>query len=507
MNSRTPRFSLLASALLVTSLKLSAQEVSFNWDGNGNSDTGGDWITGSNWSTDTVPANTSTSVAGLVNVTSGTRTITIKNGETATAKRLLFTQTSAGAFNILSVESGGTLQLGGGQTWAAPTAGTSRVDLAGTIDFTLFTSGNVNVNTGLNLAAGAVFRSSNVNAPSSSGTGFIFNGAVNVNAGSGGVSQIAYTNPRPMFVTFGATSNLSINSGTLEVATATYNNGVTPGLTVAVQGATTIASGAGLKLVTDSANNAGGGSAGVVFSNSGTLNQAGTFTSSPRGGGGVSTLTNTGTWKANGADAVIATTGRSTTAAFTFTNSGSFTGSTSADKIDYNHATVGTSDLAFTNSGIIAAGNGSSGSGLTSVGTLTLVDFAVTNAVTTSSLVFDIGGTSAGQFDVLAIQSGSLVLTNATLAINLVNGFTPGSSFSVDILTSDAPASITGSFVGLTVNGSANADYSFVYNSTTGIGTLTFTSAIPEPSSYALAAGLVTLGLAVRRRRAGNVSI
>jgi hypothetical protein len=109
---------------------------------------------------------------------------------------------------------------------------------------------------------------------------------------------------------------------------------------------------------------------------------------------------------------------------------------------------------------------------------------------------------------VLALESGSLVLTNATLAIHLVNGFAPGASFSLNILSSDVPASITGSFVGITVNGSANADYSFSYNTTTGIGTLAYTAAsIPEPSTYALAAGLATLGLAVLRRRAGTASV
>ena len=502
MNPRYPRFALLASALLVTSLKLSAQEVSFNWDGSGNSDTGGDWMTGSNWSTDAVPANTSTSVAGLVNVTSGTRTITIKNGETATAKRLLFTQTTAGAFNILSVESGGTLQLGGGQTWAAPTAGTSRVDLAGTIDFTGFVSGVV-VNTDLTFTnAGAVFRASNTNTDAP----FTFGGNVNVNAGAG-VAQIAFTGTnsgRTLTATFGGA--LNVNTGVLDFnTTVTTRNAVA--VNVIIQGATTLAAGTELRLTTPTS---GTGSAGVALSNSGTLSQAGKIIMSGRGNnvGATNTLTNSGAWKVNGLSVEIekATNNGALNPTFVNSSTGVFSGATAADKIDYNHLQTPGTDLTFNNSGVIAAGNGSNGSGLTSVGTLTLVDFAVTNAVTTSSLVFDIGGTSAGQFDVLAFQSGSLVLTNATLAINLVNGFTPGSSFSVDILTS-VSSSITGSFVGLTVNGSANADYSFTYNDTTGIGTLTYTAAsIPEPSTYAIVAGLVTLGLAIRRRRAGNVS-
>ncbi len=500
MNPHYLRLPLLTASLLAVLSNLSAQTV--NWDGSGNSDASGSWLTDGNWAGDVAPSTTAIT-AGLVNVTSGTRTISINNGETVTAKNLLFTQSTAGASNVLSIASGGTLQLGGGQTWAAPTAGTSRVELGGLIDFTGLSSGSVTVNTAFTFTnAGAVFRSSNT----SGNPVFNFNGAVNVNAGAG-TAQITYTSTRIIAVTFGSTSTLAVNTGTLEVSTQATTSGANT-VSLALQGTSTLSSGAEIKLSTPVA---GSGSAGVVLTNSGTLTQGGKVTMNGRGNNvaALNTLTNSNIWKVSGLAATIdkATNNNANNPTFVNTSTASFTGSTAADKITYNHLQTPGTDLVFTNSGIIAAGNGSNGSGLTSVGTLTLVDFAVTNSVSTSSLTFDIGGTTGGQFDVLALQSSSLALTNATLAINLVNGFAPSSSFSVDILTSDAPSSISGSFIGLTVNGSANSDYSFSYNNTTGIGTLSYTaSSIPEPSTYAITAGMISLGMVALRRRGKNVS-
>lgn len=511
MNPQSLRLRLLTVSLFSGLAGSSLHSATVNWDGGfvGGANNSGNWTDATNWSTDVVPlapANTSDDVKFLdVTVTSGTRTVSINNGENVTAKTINFTQTTAGAANILSIASGGTLSLNSAQTWSAASAGTARIDLGGTINFSVYNSGTVTVNTDLTFTgAGANF----THGGGSASPVLVFGGAVNVNAGAG-VAQISDSTAHSITATFGSTSSLLINTGTLEFTTTLYNS--TPGVAVTVQGSTTIASGAGIKLTTDSASNAGGGNSGVTFTNTGTLGQAGTITTNGRGSGGTSTLTNSGTWKVNGLAAVIEKANRSGAANPTFVNSSGavFSGATTADKIDFNHLQTAGTDIAFTNSGIIAAGNGSSGSGLTSVGTLTLVDFNISNSASTSSLTFDIGGTTSGQFDVLALQSSSMTLTNATLAINLVNGFAPSSSFSVDILTSDAPSSVTGSFVGLTVNGSANSDYSFAYNSTTGIGTLSYAaSSIPEPSTYAIAAGVISLGMvSLRRRRGKNVSV
>lgn len=511
MNPQPLSLPLLTAALLAAlSVPSLHAATAFTWDGSGNPNTSGNWTDATNWNPDGTPALSNSDTVTLGNVTPGTRTISINSGETATAKSIAFTQSTAGGFNILSIASGGTLNLGGGQTWAAPTAGTSRVDLGGTVDFTGLNSGSVAINTDLTFTgAGSILRSSG-----SGDAVFTFGGAVNVNAGSG-TAQITYahaTNLKKTSATFG--SSLSVNSGTLEIAGNTYSS--SPGAAITVQGTTTIAAGAGIKLTSDSGNNVAGGSSGVTFTNSGTLTQGGTIVVNPRGNGGASTITNSATWRVSGLSAGIEKSSRTNTVVPAFSNSstGVFTGSTASDKITYTNPnpdplTGGGPTIAFTNSGVIAAGNGSNGSGLTSVGTLTLVNFAITNSVTTSSLTFDIGGATSGQFDVLAFQSSTLKLDNAMLAIKLVNGFAPSSSFSVDILTSDVPSSVSGSFVGLTVNGSANSDYSFAYNSTTGIGTLSYTaSSIPEPSTYAIAAGVISLGMvSFRRRRGKNVSV
>lgn len=490
------RFAIPSVALLAALSTASAQTV--NWDGNGDANIGGSWLTDANWAGDVAPSTTAIT-AGLVNVASGTRTITIGNGETATAKNLLFTQSTAGAANILSVASGGTLTLGGGQTWAAPTAGTSRVELGGLIDFTGLSSGNVTVNNDLSFTAnGAVFRSSNA----SGAAVFNFNGAVNVDAGSGGLAQISYTGGnRAITTTFGATSTLSINTGTLEITTLRYN--ATPGTTVSLQGATTIAAGAELKLSTDSANNAAGGSSGVVLTNSGTLTQAGTVTTNGRGAAGVTSLTNSGAWRVDGLGATIEKATKVTTGAdptFTNTSTGVFSGASAADRIAFDHLQTAGTDLAFANSGVIAAGDGSGGPGLSSVGTLTLVDFAVVNTGT-ATLSFDVGGAGAGLFDVLALESGSFDFGGATLAIHLVNDFAPGAAFDLAIFTSDAPGSVSGTIGAITVNGVADSNYAFSYDGLTGVGTLSFAGTIPEPASFATVLALACLGMATRRRR------
>lgn len=492
MPTSKTRSALTAASLLAAFSSLSAQTV--NWDGAGDANTGGAWLDGANWAGDTAPSTTAIT-AGLVNVTSGTRVISITDGQTATAKNLLFSQSSADAANVLSIASGGVLNLSGGQIWAAPTAGTSRVDLGGTVSFDGFLSG-VTVNTDLAFTnAGAVFRavSSSTSAP------FTFGGEVTVDAGAG-VAQIAYTgstSSRTLSATFG--SALNINSGTLELYTTVVSlNAVAASANT--QGATDIAAGAELRLST---NSAGFGSSGVALSNSGTLTQGGKITTNGRGNnaGATNTLTNSGVWKVGGLGAVIekATNNNALNPTFVNTAAGVFTGSSAADRIDFDHIQTAGTDLAFANSGVIAAGDGSGGSGLSSVGTLTLVDFAVANT-STASLAFDIGGVDAGQFDVIALESGAFDFGDASLAITLVNGFAPSSAFELAIFTTDAPGSVSGTIANLTVNGVANTDYAFSYDNLTGVGTLSFT-AIPEPSSFAALGGLATLGLALVRRR------
>ena len=493
----SPKFlplQLIAASVIILSGASSLYGATITWAGvtAGGPNSSGNWVDAPNWQGGVVPvppANTSSDVS-FQNVTSGSRTVSINNGETATAKTIQFAQTTAGASNILSIASGGTLNLNSAQTWNAATTGTARVDLGGTVNFSVYNSGTVTVNTALTFTnAGAGFGKS---AGTASPATFNFGGAVNVNAGAG-TAKIFELGTAAINSTFGSTSSLLINTGTLEFTSAVFSG--SPGITVSLQGATTLASGTGLKLTTDSGNNAGGGSSGVTLTNSGTLSQAGTITTNGRGSGGASTLTNSNVWSVSGTGAIIEKTARATAANPTFVNSGTFKGSSSSDAIVFNHLQTPGTDLAFAQNSILAAGNGTGGSGLTSVGTLLLTNFAVTSGAS-SSFQFDLGGTTSGQYDVLTLTSGSLNLTlGGTLALTLVNGFTPGTGFSINLITGGS--TVTGSFANLTINGSSNANYSFAFAS--GIGTLTY--AVPEPATWGLLAFSLTTVAVMRRRR------
>lgn len=481
---------LLPACLLGLSLcapALNAQTV-LNWTGNGNSNNGGNWTDPLNWGGAT-PVGTNN--ATLVNVTAGTRTVTVNSGESVTAQRLTMTQTTSGT-NILAIASGGTLTLtndNSAYSWgaAATGGGTSRIDLGGTINLSGRTSTTgVTINNDLNFAAGS--RIQNTTAQNTVAQ-LNFNGIVNVDA-AGGVARIersggnAVTSP-----TFGATSTLNINSGTFQVFTTNQNaNSVV--LNMSTAGTTFVASGAELRL---SVQSGGSGSAGVALSNSGSFTMAGKVTSDGRGSNvaATNTITNTGSWIISGTSAVIekATNSNQNNPTFVNSTTGILRGSGTLNMLDYNHLQTPGTDLALTNNGKIQLGNGSSGSGLSSVGTLSLVDVAPILAGT-SILEIDLGGTTAGSYDVLNITSGSLTL-GGTLAISLVNGFAPN-GFSLNIITGGSP--ISGSFSAITVNGVSNADYSFSYAD--GIGTLTM--AVPEPSVTMLC--LAGAGMAFFRR-------
>lgn len=503
-----PRLTVLALAGLCP---LSSQTL-VNWTGNGNSNASGNWTTPENWSSSLAPAATDRVTLG--NVTTGTRIVTIDTAD-AIAQRLALVQTSA-ATNILSITSGGRLTLtndSAGYNWgaAATGGGTARIDLAGTISLAGRTGGTtttaaLNINTDIAFANGGRLEAAyDASTPLNR---IAMHGTIDVNAGAAGVATIARIAPSvttnnagDFYVDFGAASHLNVTTGRLAITTSQVNSGA-DAVNVTTAGTTHIASGASL---TVTAVGAGSGSAAAVYTNSGTLTLAGKLGVNGRGGNtinNVTSLTNSGTWRVSGASAqiertmTIADANRPTLAN---TATGIVTGTTTSDTLTYVSDYVAGEDLAFTNSGVIAAGAGSSGAGLASVGTLTLVNFAVVNTAT-ASLVFDIGGATAGQFDVLALQSGTFDFTNATLDVRLVNNFAPSESFSLAVFVSDAPTSVTGTITGLTVNGSSNDNYSFSYDNITGIGTLNY-SAIPEAASAPLLLGLAGLGLALTRRR------
>ncbi|HSV16260.1 MAG TPA: hypothetical protein VLI90_18500 [Tepidisphaeraceae bacterium] len=100
---------------------------------------------------------------------------------------------------------------------------------------------------------------------------------------------------------------------------------------------------------------------------------------------------------------------------------------------------------------ILAGGRVSPGDG---VGTLHLAD---TTFAAASSLDLELGGSGAGQFDVLDV-AGSVALAGPSLNVSLINGYTPpiGSSFTV--ITNDGSDAITGTFAGVNQGSALRVD-------------------------------------------------
>jgi hypothetical protein len=135
-----------------------------------------------------------------------------------------------------------------------------------------------------------------------------------------------------------------------------------------------------------------------------------------------------------------------------------------------------------TNRGTIAPGH--SAGWLTINGNLTLES--------TSTLLLELGGATRGSgYDALTV-TGALT-AGGTLTVSLINGYSPTSGASFDLFDF---GSLSGTF------GTVNLPVGYAWNTdalyTTGVISL---GAVPEPSTYALCAGLGALGVAGVRRR------
>jgi hypothetical protein len=233
----------------------------------------------------------------------------------------------------------------------------------------------------------------------------------------------------------------------------------------------------------------------------------------------VVTITNNGLWTINGGGAVIkrlTTTDETSYIAvptFTVAGTGELRGNSISDALEYDEEVATGGRMAMINQGVIAPGAGTNQTGLTSAGTLALRDIDVTFGET-GRLNIDVGGAAGGQYDMLALQTGStdpagagtldLSASGDTLAVTLVNGFAPESSFSIPILTYGAVTLNGGvGFDVLTVNGLT--DNAATYNDGVGIYSISYGGGsahlmytVPEPGTAGL---IATVGLALLRRR------
>jgi autotransporter-associated beta strand protein len=139
---------------------------------------------------------------------------------------------------------------------------------------------------------------------------------------------------------------------------------------------------------------------------------------------------------------------------------------------------------ALTVNGTVAPGAGA--------GALTVTGAATFNGGSTA--LFEIGGTSAGQFDELNLSG--ILNAGGTLSVALINGFVPAVGNSFDILDF---ASAAGSFSLSLPNLGAGKAWNTSTLLTNGtISVAAALAAVPEPASAALALGAI---LALRTRR------
>jgi len=117
---------------------------------------------------------------------------------------------------------------------------------------------------------------------------------------------------------------------------------------------------------------------------------------------------------------------------------------------------------------------------------------------TDARLTIEVGGTGAGNTDLLAIASTAAL--GGSLSIGLVNGFTPAPNDTFTILT--AASGISGFFLNAPLDGSrfdtAEGAGSFVIDYTPS--SVVLTQYIPEPSAVMLAISAGAL-IGIRRRR------
>jgi hypothetical protein len=467
--------SVMASFLLVVACFLlsASPAVAVNnatWNGGSSGFFTANW-TGDGSTSYTIGGATS-DIAYLGNVASGTQTVTVSS--TGTIGSLYFVQTTAGAADFVTINSGDTLfiskgspDIGGtasttetGATSATVStgyvaAGTAGININGTLQISTANTGVVNnFSNTINMGAGGTIAIVNTGVSISATNDFW--GTINASTGTSTIEGFGTGSGTAALVyNFESGANLNVTGGEVDIEKASGGGGVVLTVNNLAGSNINVASSGTLGLIDHDTKAA-------VFSNAGTVTQSGEIYVSSDGAQ-TNTITNSGTWIVSGANASLAQTQNATTgASLAFTSSGNIQGATGANALGYSAASGAKLSLTVTG-GTLTPGP-SIGNGTLSIGTLTFnnVNLTVNSTVGVPTLNFDITGTSSGQYDVLTLSSGALTLTSGDLDVTL-DGFTPSSSFSIPILNY---SSETGSLT-LEVNGTTNSNYSILYGSTT----------------------------------------
>jgi hypothetical protein len=509
---RTFRHSLLIGSAVCLLPSLGQGQVT--WDGTTDPNLSGSWNTATNWSGDAVP----TGAVLLGDVTTGDRTITVTTTP-ANFTDMDIVQTTIGSTNTVTLNANLNVNASASQWWGSATnatAGVSSVvlNLGGFILKQTNTANRRNTfaNTiNFDLPNGAIFGANGANDYD-----FAFAGDVNVFQFSR-VGRDAGTNDGDFTFSLlnGATLDVGADTGTLALVNLSTSSAASATSLVGnfQAGSTTTVAPGGEIFFRLSNSATPGGNKEIVLTNSGNIFLAGSLGARSFGTSAV-TFTNNGSIRIQGGAALLqrennSGTGDGLAPTFTNTSAGviSSDGGGSSSTWTYSDDITPGTDVAFTQNGTIAVG-GTSSTGLDGVGSLTLANFSTTLG-TSAVFSLEIGGSAAGQFDTLTLDSGSFdtAASGETLNISLVNSFDPIASQTWQLFSFTNGTVPTGDgFSTLNLPSSANGSFSFDNNpSSPSFGQLSF-NAVPEPSSVALLfASSLLVGLS--RRRSAKVKL
>ena len=479
--------SLLCLVCLIASASKSTA-ANVTWNGASSSS-----FFGPNWTSTTTPATSTYTITGsdignFADVGSGTQIVNVNS--TGTVQTLSFTQTTPGGLDEVVINAGDTLFITKGNPNVAGSvnggagnvaAGTAELSITGTLAIATASASTPNFYNTYVLNSGGTINSVNTSTTTATNFTDTFDGTVDANAGTSNFSTIEVSGTGTSgtaasnFV-FAGGSALNVQSGELDIERATGGTGAAVNFTGASGSTINVASGSTLGIINNSSNKV------ITFSNAGSLTQSGTINLENADTSTATltdTFTNSGTWTISGANAVLGQTrvsGTTTAIALSAASSGLIQGATSADTLTYSNSLTGAA-LPLAVTGTIAPG------GAGSVGKLTVGNINL-GLASTAALAFDVNGSSSGQYDVLTLSGtgANLALSvGSQLDVTLGGGFTPSSSFSLQILNYAAE---TGTLA-LYVNGVLNpADYSIAYGANSA--ELNFTAGGATSGTYTL---------------------
>ncbi len=205
MPRATPQSIRALAALFATSLPLAhlSAQTSYTWDGNGDSNNGGNWSVAANWTSDHVPV-AGGNIAVLGDVTSGTRTIVYDSGASGFTSTVQFNQTTAGATNLLSIQKNFTIS---NAVTVGAADGTARISLG------VFSGSNLTLTVAN--AGGLTLGTNGVLALGADNTGKVGNFTGNLTISGGSLQMMASTNGSS--ATNLVTGNLTMSAGSIVI--------------------------------------------------------------------------------------------------------------------------------------------------------------------------------------------------------------------------------------------------------------------------------------------------